>query len=162
MRYVMKEKIWSLRDTYVIRDEDENEVYRVVGKLFSFGDVLSFQDADGNERLKIDQKLLSWGPTYEILRDGQQLAMVKKKLFTFFSCKFMVDVPGPDDLEASGGFLEHEYEFERQGRRVANVSKKYFSWSDTYGIDVADGEDDELILASAVVIDLVCHEQEHS
>jgi len=162
MRYVMKEKIWSLRDTYVIRDEDENEVYRVVGKLFSFGDVLSFQDADGNERLKIDQKLLSWGPTYEILRDGQQLAMVKKKLFTFFSCKFMVDVPGPDDLEASGGFLEHEYEFERHGRRVANVSKKYFSWSDTYGIDVADGEDDELILASAVVIDLVCHEQEHS
>ena len=28
---------------------------------------------------------------------------------------------------------------------------------DTYGIDIADGQDDVLYLASAVVIDLVCH-----
>lgn len=161
MRYVMREKIWSLRDNYVIRDEHEREAYQVLGKFFSLGDVLSFQDMAGNERLKIDQKLLSWGPTYEVLRDGAPLAVVKKKLFTFLRCKFTVDVPGPDDLEASGSFLEHEYAFERHGRTVATVSKKWFSWSDTYGIDIASGEDDELILASAVVIDLVCHEEEH-
>jgi uncharacterized protein YxjI len=37
---------------------------------------------------------------------------------------------------------------------------RWFSFSDTYGIDVAPGEDDVLILASAVVIDQVCHGDE--
>jgi uncharacterized protein YxjI len=86
------------------------------------------------------------------------VAVVKKQLFTLFRCKFTVDVPGPDDLEAAGDFLEHEYGFERQGREVARVSKRWFSWTDTYGVDISAGEDDVLILATAVVIDMVCHE----
>ena len=68
-------------------------------------------------------------------------------------------MPGPDDLVADGDFWEHEYEFTRHGRPVARVSKRFFSWTDTYGIDVAPGEDDVLVLASAVVIDLCCHQK---
>jgi uncharacterized protein YxjI len=40
---------------------------------------------------------------------------------------------------------------------VAVCSKRWFRFSDTYGIDVEAGEDDVLILASSVVIDMVCH-----
>ena len=82
---------------------------------------------------------------------------MKKHLFTFFRHRFTVDVPGPDDLEAQGSFLDHEYTFERRGRRSPRVSKRWFSLSDSYGIDIDDGEDDVLILAAAVVIDLVSH-----
>ena len=56
-----------------------------------------------------------------------------------------------------GNFLDREYTFTRAGEVIATVSKKWFSWTDTYGVDVAEGEDDVLILASAVVIDLICH-----
>jgi uncharacterized protein YxjI len=87
------------------------------------------------------------------------VAVVKKKLFTLLRCKFTVDVPGPEDLEAQGEFLDHEYAFERHSREVASVSKRWFSWTDTYGVDIADGEDDVLILATAVVIDMVCHQE---
>ena len=85
---------------------------------------------------------------------------MKKQLFTFFGCRFTVDVPGPDDLTAEGDFLAHEYHIDRHGAPVAQVSKQYFTWADTYGIDVADGEDDVLILACAVVIDLACHQDD--
>jgi uncharacterized protein YxjI len=68
-----------------------------------------------------------------------------------------VDVPGPDDLEAKGTFLEHEHTFVRGGRDVARVSKKWFTIRDTYGVDVDDDQDAVLILASAVVIDMACH-----
>jgi len=40
---------------------------------------------------------------------------------------------------------------------VAVVSKQWFSWSDTYGVEIKDGQDDVLILASAIVVDLACH-----
>ena len=66
----------------------------------------------------------------------------------------------PMILEASGDFLDHEYVFERSGRVVARVSKKWFSLADTYAVDVDEGQDDVLVLAAAVVIDLVSHPDE--
>ena len=159
MRYLQKQKFWSWGDDFAIRDEQGRDVFFVDGRAFSWGDKLSFQDTQKNELAFIRQKLLAWGPTYEIEVHGRLVAVVKKKLFTLLRCKFTVDVPGPDDLEAQGSFLDHEYSFERQGREVAQVSKRWFSWTDTYGVDIAEGEDDVLILATAVVIDMVCHQE---
>jgi uncharacterized protein YxjI len=157
MRYVMKQKLLSWGDDFTIQDETGNDVYFVDGKMFSLGDQLSFQDMRGNELAQIRQKLFAWGKTYEVYRGGVLAAVVRKELFTFFKCRFTVDVPGPDDLEANGDFLDHEYEFTRGDRTVASVSKRWFSFRDTYGIEVADDEDPVLVLASAVVVDMACH-----
>ena len=162
MRYLMRERILSWGDDFTIKDEDGREAFYVDGKVFRFGDKLSFKDRDGKEVALIDQKLLSIGPQYEIVRGGKTAAVVKKHLFTLFRARFTVDVSGPDDLEARGNFLEHEYTFERDGHDVARVSKKWLSLSDTYAVDINDGEDDVLILASAVVIDLVSHPDQKS
>jgi uncharacterized protein YxjI len=157
MRYVMKQKLFAWGDDFTIKTEDGQDVFFVDGKAFSLGDKLSFQDMQGNELVFIRQKVLSWGPTYEIYGHGGLLAVVKKHLFTLFRCRFTVDVPGPDDLEAAGNFLDREYAFTRAGIGVATVSRKWFSWADTYGVEINDGDDDLLILASTVVIDLICH-----
>ncbi|HLP78512.1 MAG TPA: LURP-one-related family protein [Candidatus Paceibacterota bacterium] len=153
----MKQKLFCWGDDFTIKNAAGEDVFFVDGKALSFGDKLSFQDMRGNELAFIRQKLLSWGPTYEIYRNGELAAVVKKELFTFFKCRFTIDVPGPDDLEAEGDFLDMEYSFSRHGGTVAEVSKRWFAWSDTYGVDIPGGEDDVLILASTVVIDMVCH-----
>jgi uncharacterized protein YxjI len=160
MRYVMKQKVFSFGDDFVIRDEAGTDRFLVDGRAFSIGDKLSLQDMSRQELAYIKQKLLSWGPTYEIWYGDSLAAVVKKKLFTFLRCKFSVDVPGPDDLEAAGNFLDHEYQFTRGGSVVATVSKRWFTWADTYGVDVAPSEDDVLVLASTVVIDLCCHDDD--
>jgi uncharacterized protein YxjI len=159
MRYVMRQKFLSWGDDFAIQDETGQDVFYVDGKALSLGNQLSFQDMEGNELAFIRQKLLAWGPTYEIYRHGELQAIVKKALFTLFQCRFSVDVPGPDDLEATGDLFDHEYSFTRGGSTVATVSKRWFSWTDSYGVDIADEEDDILILASTVVIDMACHEQ---
>lgn len=157
MRYVLKEKIFALGDDFIIKDEEGRDAFFVDGKVFSIGDKLSFQDMSGNELAFIKQKLLSFSPKYEIYQNGKLIAEVKKEWFTFFHCKFGIDVPGPNDLEAKGDFLHHEYQFFAGRHMVGSCSKRWFSWSDTYGIEVAPGMDPILILASAVVIDMICH-----
>lgn len=154
----MRQKLLSWGDDFTIKDENEQDCFYVDGKVFSLGNQLSFQDMHGTELAFIKQRLLAWGPTYDIYSRGELKAVVKKALFTFFHCTFSVDVPGPGDLEARGSFTDHEYEFYRGETPVAAVSKRWFSWTDTYGVDVADGEDDLLILASTVVIDMACHD----
>ena len=162
MRYVMKQKIFALGDDFIIRNEAGEDCFFVDGKVFTIGAKLSFQDMNGRELAFIKQKLLHWGPTYEIYRDDTLVAVVKKKLFTFFHCQFTVDVPGPDDFVAEGNFTDHEYVFSRESGVAATVSKQWFAWSDTYGVDVRDGQDDILILASTVVIDMACHQRHDS
>jgi len=154
----MKQKWLSFGDDFVIEDDGGRKVFYVDGRALSIGDKLSFQDMQGNELAFIAQKLLAWGKTYTIYRSGDVAAVVKKSLFTFFRCEFTVDVPGPDDLVAEGNFLDREYSFTKHGNLVAAVSKKWFRLTDTYGIEVAPGEDDVLILCAAVVIDLCCHD----
>ncbi len=158
MRYAMKQKFFCLGDDFRILDEDGRDVYLVDGKAFALlAKRLVFLDMAGTELAEIRQRLLSWGPSYDIVRDGQVVATVSKHLFSLVACKFTVDVPGPNDLEATGSLFDYEYQFRRNGRVVATVSKRYFSWTDTYGVDIADREDDVLVLASTVVIDLCCH-----
>ncbi len=154
MRYQMKQKLWSMGDDFAIKNEAGEDVFLVDGKAFSFGDKLSFRDLGGQELAYIAQKVLSFKKRYEIYREGALFAEVVKE-FSFFKDKFTVDVPGPNDYEVTGSFWDHEYTFVRSGREVAQVSKRYFTWSDTYGIDIVDGEDDITILATAVVIDLI-------
>ena len=160
MRYLLKQKLFAFGEDFHILNENDEKVFFVDGRAFSLGHKLSFQDLSGNELVFIRQKLLSFGPSYELHRGGQLVATLKKKHFTLFHCKFAIDVPGPDDLEAKGDFLEHEYAFTRSGREVAQISKRWFSFSDTYGVDIGEGQDDVLILASAVVIDMICHDEE--
>src|SRR4051812_46130563 len=154
----MKQKLLSWGNDFTIKDEAGHDRFFVDGKALSFGDKLSFQDMSGNELAFVRQKLLAWGPTYEIERGGRLVAVVKQKLWTLLRNRFAVDVdadgPSPNDLEVDGNFWDHEYTVHRQGQPVATVSKRYFSWTDTYGVDVAPGEDDVLILACTVVVDM--------
>jgi|SRR5215469_2073909 len=157
MIYLMKQKLFSWGDDFVIKDETGQDRFFVDGKAFSLGNQLSFQDSSGTQLAYISQKLLSWGPTYEISHNGQTLATVHKELFTFFKCSFSIEGEGANHLHAEGGLTEHEYVFTRQEQPIAQVSKQWFTLSDTYGVQITAGQNDVLILACTVVIDMCCH-----
>lgn len=161
----MRQNLWAFGNDYTIRDDSGNDRYFVDGKALSFGDKLSFQDMSGNELVFVREKLLSWGPTYELHRGVAVSAIVKKQLWTFVRDRFTVDVgadgPTPDDLQIEGDFWEHEYTISRNGQPVAAISKRWFSLADAYGVETAAGEDDVLILACTVVVDLSVAKQKN-
>jgi uncharacterized protein YxjI len=161
MQYLIKEKFWSLRENFNIFTPNGDPIYTVQGKFFSWGDNLSFQDMNGNELAVIKQKLLSFKPTYEIYRNGQHFAEFKKE-FSWFKQKFSLDVPGPNDYTIDGSFWQHDYWFERRNRIVATISKARWTWADTYGVEIASGEDDVAILCACIVIDQIVHDDDEN
>ncbi len=158
-KYIMKQKVWTLGEKFVIKDESRNPLFYVKGKVFSVGDRLSFRDTGGKELAYISQKVFSFRPQYRIYRDNKLIAKIKKKI-TLVKDRYTIDVSGSDDYKVSGNFWNYEYTFTRNNRKVAFVSKRFFTWGDTYGIFIKPGEDDILILAAAVVIDMVSHADE--
>ena len=158
MNYRIKEKFWSFGDSFQITDEHERPCFVVKGKAFSWGDKLSFQDTQGRELAFIAQTLMSWRPRYRIEVDGAVFAEVVKE-FSWFRKSFTLDVPGPNDYVITGSFWAREFTFERSGRVVATVSKKLWSWTDSYGVQIEEGEDDMAILCACIVIDQVLEDE---
>ncbi|MDH5607228.1 MAG: LURP-one-related family protein [Anaerolineae bacterium] len=159
MRYVIKQKFISFTDQFKIRNDSGDPVFQVKGKLISLGDQLSFQNMDGDELAKIKQELISITPSYRVYRDGTLQADVEKKLLTLLKDKFKVKMKdGSPDLEISGSILDHDYTITRDGRQVAQISKAWVSIGDSYGIDIAGGEDDILLLACVIIVDMISHD----
>lgn len=154
MRYVIREKFFRLGEDSVITDAAGQTVYEVDGKVFSLHNTLIVRDPAHNEVARVEKQLISLRPTYHITVHGQEIAEVRKKLFSPFIDRYTIDIPGPDDLSVTGSLLEHEYTVTRGDQVVATVSKAWISLTDTYGIDIAPGENDLLILTSILALDL--------
>ena len=64
---------------------------------------------------------------------------------------------GGQDLEIQGNILDHEYSMEAGRHKVAEVSKKWFRLADTYGVEIEPGQNDVVILAATVALDMMAH-----
>src|SRR5918994_1929282 len=82
---------------------------------------------------------------------------MREKLFAIGD-DFWIENEGGEDMEAKGNIVDHEYKIERGGDEVAEVSRRWFRVRDTYGIEIKPGQDDGLLLATAVCIDQMSHD----
>lgn len=156
MKYLMNQKWFALGDDFVINDERGREAYRVDGATFAFDKNLTFYDRRDSELAYVSRKMPAAGLVYEIYHGDDLQAIVRKELFSLPQCRLGLEARSPDDLHAEGNLGGREYSFKREGKPVGRVSKSYFHRSDTYGIEVGRGEDDLLLLAAAIVVDLCC------
>jgi len=86
--------------------------------------------------------------------------VIKKALIAPLRDRWSVNVKGGPDLDVQGDFLNHEYTIKQGRTKVAEVSKKWFALTDTYGVEIASGQNDILILAVAIAIDMMAHPDE--
>jgi uncharacterized protein YxjI len=152
-RYRMREKLFAIGDDFWIETEGGDRAFKVNGKALRIRKTFVIEDPSGDELLKIQKKLVHVRDTMEIERGGGTVATVKKALITPLRNRYAIHVENGSDLSAKGNIVDHEYEIERDGETVAEVSKRWFRVRDTYGIEVAPGENDALILAATVCID---------
>jgi len=157
-RYKMRQRLLSIGEDFTIEDERGEPVYKVDGKVLRIRETFVIEDRQGNEVATIREKKLALRDSMKILRGGDTIATIRKAWISPFRDKFTVDVEGGGDLVAQGNILDHEYEIRRGSDTVAHISKRWLTIRDTYGIDVATGEDDGLILALAVAIDEMAHD----
>lgn len=160
MRYIIRQKIFSLGDTFIIKDDADNDIFLVRSQLLSFGHKLRIYDLLDNELCYIEQKLFEFMPEYDIYVGGELIANVKKK-FAFLRNDFDITGVGTQ-YSVEGDFWAHEFNILRNEQMIARISKQFFSFTDTYGVDVDDGADQVGTLALAIVIDMVCHDKKHS
>ncbi|RIK33415.1 MAG: hypothetical protein DCC52_03315, partial [Chloroflexi bacterium] len=148
----------SIGDDFWIENEQGQRVYKVDGKALRVRSTLIFEDAHGQELAKIQEKMARVRDTMEIEGpNGQTLATVKKAMITPVRERFSLDIAGGGDIEIQGNLLDHEYTFEQGGKKIAETSKKWFRIADSYGVEIAQGQNEIVILAATVAVDMIAH-----
>ncbi len=158
-QYRMRQKLASIGDDFWIEDNNGNRVYKVDGKALRVRDTMKFEDANGNELLKIQERVARIRDTMNIEdASGNTVASVKKAMITPFRERWHVKIGDGPDIGVQGNILDHEYTLESDGNKIAEVSKKWFRVADTYGVEVAAGQNPVIVLAITSVIDNMTHE----
>jgi uncharacterized protein YxjI len=152
-RYQLRRQMFSIGEDFWITNDRGEPTYKVDGKVLRIRETFVLEDRNGAELATIEAKLIALQPTMNIERGGEVVATVRKALFTLFRQHFSIEVQGGPVMQAQGDILNHEYEIESNGQAVATISKRWFTIRETYGIAIAPGQDEVLLLAAAVCID---------
>ena len=132
MKLYMKEKFFSWNDQFTVKDENGWDKYYVEGEFLSLGKRLHVTDINGREAAFIQQRLLTLMPCYSVSVAGREI---------------------------EGSVWEHEYQIRRNGRTIAIISKEWFTWGDSYCLEILDPADEILALAVVLTIDCVVEAQ---
>lgn len=151
MTLYMKQQVFSWSDKFTIKDELGNDRYFVEGELFSWGHKLHVYDKDHREVAFIKQELFTFLPLFEVYINGTMAVAVKKE-FTIFEPKYNIEGM---DWTVDGDFWQHSYEITGPVGSVASITKAYFTWGDSYQIDIVGAANEVLVLATVLAIDCV-------
>jgi len=158
VHYQMRQKLVAIGDDFWIENDRGERAFKVDGKALRVRQTLIFEDPHGQELCKIQERMVRVRDTMEIEGPGgENLATVKKALITPLRERFSVDVAGGPELDVQGNIVDHEYTIEAGRTKVAEISKKWFRVRDTYGVEIAPGQNEALILAITVCVDMMAH-----
>ncbi len=151
--YQLRQQIFSIGEDFWVQNDRGENVFKVDGKVLVLTQTFALQDVNGNELARMQKEMLTLRKTMDIERGGQVVAQVKGAFFNVLSQRFTVEVSGDGVLEAQGDILNHEFEITAGGQVVATISKRWFTIGEVYGVSIAPGQDQVLLLCSAICID---------
>ncbi|MDR0532272.1 MAG: hypothetical protein LBG83_09470 [Oscillospiraceae bacterium] len=148
MKLYIKQKVFSWRDQFAVRDADGAERWFAQGELFSWGRKLHVCDTEGREAAFIHRKNWSFLPKYYIEIDGNTYLLASELSFL----KRRLHLEGlPWRME--GNFSAHEYELFNGNETIMRMSKHWFTWGDSYELDIPRLENELLCLCVALAVD---------
>ncbi|NFQ92615.1 hypothetical protein FDG02_11935 [Clostridium sporogenes] len=158
MKFIIKQKLFSITDKYIIENEYGEKLYKAQKILMSMFKKMKIYDIEDRELVYIKEKFMKILPTYLIYMGGNQVATMKKDI-SILKPRFTVEsIIG--DYEVKGDILDINFTIEKAGETVARVKKHFPAIRDSYEVDIKEGASQSLILAMVIIIDDVVHNTE--
>ena len=158
MRLYMKEKVFSWNERFTVKDENGWDKYYVEGEFFSLGKKLHLLGAHGEEVAFIQQRLFTLMPRFAVTVAGREIAEIRKE-FTFFFQRYVIDGLG---WEIDGDVWAHDYVIHKNGRAIVRITKEWFTWGDSYVLDIQDPADELVALAVVLTVDCVAEASQNN
>ena len=151
----MKQKVFSLSGKYTVKDQQENDRYYVEGSFMQVPKTFSILNTSREEVALIEKKAFTLLPKFFVEVNGQEILTIKKE-FSFLKARYTIDVEG---IEVNGNWWDMDFQVLQDGEIIAKVGKEWFTWGDSYKVQILDDEMETIIIALVVAIDCVKSDQ---
>ena len=151
----IKQKVFSLNGKFTVKDQQEKDVYYVEGSFMQIPKTFSIMNATRDEVARVTKKAFSFLPKFFVEVDGREVLTIKKE-FSFFKALYTIEAAG---IEVHGNWWDMDFQVLQHGEVVGEVSKEWFTWGDSYKVQIVDEEMETIMIALVVAIDCVKADQ---
>ena len=151
----IKQKVFSLTDSYNVYDENLEPVYRVESEFLSLLSKIHLYDMHDNELFFIKKNFTFMFAEYEIY-NGELLCAKVKQEFSFLRPRLSV-TSTYGDFDIQGEFFDMDFNVICNGELLGRISKEWLSLGDSYRLEVANQKDAAFFTALVIAIDNCLH-----
>lgn len=151
----IKQKVFSLSGKFTVKNQEEQDVYYVEGSFMQIPKTYTIMNRKRDEVALISKKVFSFLPKFFVEVNGQEVLTIKKE-FSFFKARYTIDAAG---IEVHGNWWDMEFDVLQHGEIVGKVNKEWFSWGDSYKVQILNEEMEAIVIAIVVAIDCVKADQ---
>jgi uncharacterized protein YxjI len=153
MRYLMRHRSAWQGGSFSIEDADGRCSYRVSGEDASPGGAVVLEDSQGVPLSSMRFTRADHAHTCEIRHDQHQVQVVRSEV-SARRIRFRITLQD-EVLVAQGNIGQDEYVVRHGLRRLAAVSKKGVRDTGAFGVEIAPGTDDVLLLSIVLAISIL-------
>ncbi|MEE9374365.1 MAG: LURP-one-related family protein [Saprospiraceae bacterium] len=153
--FKIQQKAFSFGGKYIVTDDLGHEEYIGKSKVFSFRKHTTLTDSLGNVTYQFHKKLFSWKEEFFIHENGVPSYRLFKNRLSVRSEIFVESLTDSKAFYVKGNFWGHEYNFYKGEYKYASVSKKFPAFADTYNIQIEPGNNNALVFAVVIIIDIM-------
>lgn len=154
----IKQRVFSLGGHFTVKDEREQDQYIVEGSFLAIPKTFTISDIHGRTIGTITKKVFSFLPKFFIEIAGEETLTIEKEL-TLFKSRYHIDAKG---LDIQGDWWNKNFEIVRKGEVVATIEEKWFTWGDSFEVDIYDESLEHTILSLVIAIDFVKQEESNA
>ncbi|KMT23316.1 LURP-one-related/scramblase family protein [Clostridium cylindrosporum] len=154
-QFYIKQKVFSLSGKFTVKDQQENDVYYVEGSFMQIPKTFSIMNRTREEVALITKKVFSFLPKFFVEVNGREVLTIKKE-FSFFKAHYTIDTAG---IEVHGNWWDMDFQVLQHGEVVGNVKKEWFTWGDSYKVEVLKEDMEIMIISLVIAIDCVKADQ---
>ncbi len=147
----IRQEIFTLGEKLTVKDDQQKNIYYIEGSFFQIPKTFSIMDENRNEVALITKKILSFLPKFYVEVQGKQILTINKEL-SFFKARYTIDAEG---IEVQGNWWDMDFQVYKQGQLVGQVKKEWFTWGDSYKVQILDEDVQTIVIAIVVAIDCV-------
>lgn len=140
---------------FTVKNHEEKDVYFVEGSFMKIPKSFSIKNSAGAEVALITKKTFSFLPKFFVEVNGQDVLTINKE-FSFFKSRYSIDAA---NIEVQGSWWDMDFEIFQHGEMIGKVNKEWFTWGDSYKVQVLNEEMETIVIALVIAIDCVKSDQ---
>ncbi len=155
MRLFIQQQVFTLGEEFTVRDEHNNVMFYVSGSVFEIPKNFIISDHKHQQVAVIENRVFSFLPKYDI-KLINEVVTVQRDISFFYTQISIIN----RNWTLEGDLFAHEYRVVQGNHPIMRLSKEWFTWGDSYVLDIEYEKDAVLCLAIVIIVDHLLAQQQ--